>query len=244
MTEAASPTLDGQELQGQVVPESTPESAQQPQDDAQQPQQEQKPELTEEQKRIRALERKLEKAQRNNGKLHGELEHFRQFAQQRQPEEGAETTRREPQEDPHEIARRMVETERINKQCDDIVKDGSSRLKGFTDSIKVLQEEATLFERSGEPSSLLRTVLDAADKPADVLHYLGSNPDEAAEIADLSPARLAKRIAQIEATLSTPPKASAAPAPIKSERPAAAANYPKPGSPGYIEWKLKKLSGY
>lgn len=245
MSDAAiAPSLEGTETvqDAAATQESAPEQQQQ-QDGAEKPQQEQKPELTEEQKRIRALERKLKKANQANGKMHNELEQFRSAIERQQPAEPEDQPRQQKQqEDPVEIARRLRDAERFNEQCDRIVEDGKAKHKGFDASIKALQEEAPLFE-NGEATPFLRTIMEAADKPEDVLNYLGANPDLAAEISDLSPARIAKRIALIEAELSAPRKPSAAPAPIKSERAVAAAKDPSPGEPGYIDWKLAKLNG-
>lgn len=240
MTDVANPTLDGQ-IQGEVVPEQTPETP--PQTDGAGNPLTEKPEPTEEQKRIRNLERKLEKANRNNGRMHGEIERYRALEAELQQRQAPEQHQSQQQQaDPREIARQMVEQQRFDEKCNTIVDDGTKRIKGFQDSIRALQDEAPLFNEKG-PTPLLRTVIEAADKPADVLDYLGKNLDEAADIADLSPARQAKRIAQIESELSKPKQASAAPTPIKSYRSAAVPQDPKPGQEGYIAWKLKQLNG-
>lgn len=57
----------------------------------------------------------------------------------------------------------------------------------------------------------------ATDAAPEVLNFLGSDPDEAARIADLPPIRMAAEMTKIAARLTAPapkPRASAAPAPI------------------------------
>jgi hypothetical protein len=56
-------------------------------------------------------------------------------------------------------------------------------------------------------------VVMEAEAPAAVLHYLGTNPDLAADLADLSPTQLARRLDRIEREMADAGKASVSSAP-------------------------------
>lgn len=94
------------------------------------------------------------------------------------------------------------------------------------------REEAALekyddFERVAYNPSLpvtdsMALAIQASEQGPDVLYWLGSNPKEAAKIANLPPILQAKEIGKIEATLAANPpakKMSGAPAPIKPVTP-------------------------
>lgn len=215
MTDAVQPIDGGQAIDAEVTNqepalETQPNEPETPQAEAE------KPEPSEAEKEFRRMQRRLEKAQRNNYKLHAELEQLRSQPRQEQPDPS------EPQPDIRELARKQVEIERLNARCDDIVADGSKKFKDFGQAVKAIQEEAPLFDQRGAPTALLEAVMDS-EKPAELLHYLGSNPDIAAELADLSPIRQAKRIGQIERDMKEAKKPSAAPKPLEPVKQAASA---------------------
>lgn len=210
MTDEVQPIDQGQVTDAEVTNQEPALEQQQP--ETKEPQaQDDKSEPSEAEKDFRRMQRRLEKAQRNNYKLHAELEQLRQSAPR---QEHTEQTQQPSEEQIRELARKQVEVERLNARCDDIVAEGMKKFKGFDNAVKVIQEEAPLFDGKGAPTALLEAVLDA-DKPAELLHYLGSNPDLAAELADLSPIRQAKRIALIEKEMAQPPKPSGAPKPLE-----------------------------
>ncbi|MGH7186489.1 MAG: hypothetical protein ACREIB_09485, partial [Pseudomonadota bacterium] len=127
----------------------------------------------------------------------------------------------EPQATPQDIeqravqrAREMVHYQSLNEKADKALKSGA-KLSGFTEAVSALREEVSFADRSGRITPFLEAVLDA-DDPARVIHYLGQNPDEAAEFADLSPAQLGRRLEKLETRLAQDGKAkSKAPAPIE-----------------------------
>jgi hypothetical protein len=65
----------------------------------------------------------------------------------------------------------------------------------------------------------MEAVLDS-DKPAELLYFLGKNPDLASELVGLSPAQLGRRIARLETQMAeqAKPKTSAAPRPLDPVR--------------------------
>ena len=79
---------------------------------------------------------------------------------------------------------------------------------------------------------------------AEMLVYLGRNPDVAASLHGLDRYDLAERVAEIRADMRSAkaePKRSNAPTPLQPVRAVSGAPTPAPGSEGYIPWKLKQL---
>lgn len=116
----------------------------------------------------------------------------------------------------------------------------------FKSSVAVVQEEAgPLYQRNGMPTALGEAITDS-DNPAALLHHLGQNPEIAEELKGLSAAQLGRRIARIEASMTTnkEPKASNAPKPLAPVKGGGATGDPSPSSPDYMAWKLKKLRGH
>lgn len=82
------------------------------------------------------------------------------------------------------------------------------------------------------PESVLRASVEA-DNSADVLYYLGKNPDEARRIAGLSAVAQAVEVGRVSTRLSTPkPKTTKAPPPVKQVR----------GSKGQFEKSHENMS--
>jgi hypothetical protein len=121
------------------------------------------------------------------------------------------------QADPIALAKEIAKIERVTETANSIAKDGAARFDSFKTSLQTIAREAgPLFDQYGRPAPLFDAVRDA-DDPAAVLNHIGSDPDLAAEFADLTPAQMGRRIARIEAELSKPkePSKSAAPKPLQ-----------------------------
>jgi hypothetical protein len=133
------------------------------------------------------------------------------------PKDGEEPTQRdEPKADPYKIAREIADQERFVEKCNKVAAEGSKKFKDFDAALQsVVAEVGPLFDQRGRPSDLMKVVMEA-DAPAAVLHYLGTNPEAAAELADLSPTQLARRLDRIERDIAqqAKPKASSAPKPL------------------------------
>lgn len=123
-----------------------------------------------------------------------------------------------------EKAREIARVTRVAEQSNTVYASGKKDFPDFDDALQaVIAEAGPLIDKSGLPTALGQVVLEA-DAPHAVLHYLGNNPDIAAELADLSPTQMARKMARIEADLSAKPKTSAAPTPLKPVKPAAVTN--------------------
>jgi hypothetical protein len=80
-----------------------------------------------------------------------------------------------------------------------VLKEGS-KLDGFNAAVDAVAEVVPFMDKRGKPTPFIEAVLDA-DNPAELLKYLGDNPEEAEELADLTPARLGRRLATLELKL-------------------------------------------
>jgi len=178
--------------------------------------QETKPEETEAQRIEKRMQRRIDKrtadfyrVQAENERLARELEQTRQ-----KPTE-------ETQYDPEQIeqvvrtrAQEIARMERINDQCNTVAAKGAKEFEDFSDALKSLaQETGPLFDKRGHPLPLMEVVLEA-DNPAKLLHHLGTHPDLAAELTDLTPTQLARKLDRIEREMTSQPQKSGAPKPL------------------------------
>lgn len=163
-------------------------------------------------------EAEREQVRQENAQLRSQLQQFTQ------PEEQP----RQPQIDPMQLANEIATVREITSKSNAIAKDGETKYgkAEFATALRTVQEEAgQLFTPHGTPTAIGEAVL-SADDPAALLHHLGTNPDVAAELADLTPVQAARRIARIEIEMSKPvtPKQSNAPRPITPVRASSAAS--------------------
>ena len=86
----------------------------------------------------------------------------------------------------------------------------------------------------------MEVVLEVADKPTELLYYLGKNPDIAADLTELSPTRLAKKLDRIERDLveSSKPVTSKAPKPLETVK-SQASSGPRPDGSydDFLKWR-------
>ncbi len=160
-----------------------------------------------------------ERAERE--RLASELESLRsQLPQDRQPQ---------PQLDEKAIEQRAREIARVTQiaeKSNSVYAKGKESYPDFDDALRTVTAEAgPLIDKSHLPTTLGQAILDS-DKPEALLHHLGKNPDLAAELADLSPTQLARRLVRIEDQMSAKPKTSAAPKPLKPVKPSASNDMP------------------
>ena len=178
-------------------------------------------------------ERALTKRDRTQGKLHQERE---QLAAE------LERLRQQPAQDPSEtrdakpdlrpviereamtLAERIAEQREFNAKCNSVAETGKKEFKDFPDALNALIEEAgPLVTPNGTPTPLGEQILEA-EAPAKLIHWLGKNPEIAAELDGLTPGRIARKLALIEQEMSAKPKTSGAPKPLEPVRAAASSN--------------------
>lgn len=205
-----------------------PESAETPEVAAPETQVEAPAELTDaerHQKSIQAMERRL-------NRKHAQAAAAAERAQMLEQRLAQYESRQQPSEETPvvdekvivEKAREIARVTRVAEQSNTVYATGKKDYPDFDDALQtVIAEAGPLIDRSGLPTALGQVVLES-DTPHAVLHYLGNNPDVAAELADLTPTQMARRMARIEADLTAKPKTSAAPTPLKPVKPAAVTN--------------------
>lgn len=125
------------------------------------------------------------------------------------------------QQDPVVLAREIAQVERVTEKANNVAADGKERFGvAFGKAVQTVSAEVgAMFERSGKPTSLGEAIL-SSDDPAALINHLGSNPDIAADLADLTPIQQARKLARIEIDMSKPQatKQSLAPKPISPAR--------------------------
>ena len=185
-----------------------------------------KPELTAEQRAVRKLERRIHTLTAGRGAAQREAEMLREqlaSAQARQDQTQADN---EPQQrpaiDPREIeqlanarAAEIAHSRDIARRSQGVLTAGS-KFDGFDDAVNTVADEIPFTDARGRPTPFIEAVLDS-DKPASILHYLGNNPDEAAEFVGLTPAQIGRRIARLEDKIKagTKQQTSNAPKPLQ-----------------------------
>lgn len=185
---------------------------------------EDKPKLTPEQKTIRDLQRRVE---RLNGKVGGASRERDMLLQQveelnarltrdAEQEDGEPRQRAKPQDIETLVEQRAAEKlrgESLNAKADSLLKAGKKEA-GFDVALQNLRSEIPFADRSGKPTAFLEALLET-DHAVALVMYLDSEPDEAAELANLNPVQLGRRLGKLEAKLQEGKvKTSKAPAPI------------------------------
>lgn len=132
-----------------------------------------------------------------------------------------ETQPQEQHADPVALAREIAQVERITEKANAIAEQGKKQFgQAFQSSIAAVNAEVgQLFDRRGLPTAIGEAIL-SADDPAALLHHIGSNPDIAADLADLTQAQQIRRLVRIEIEMAKPKevKQSTAPKPITPGR--------------------------
>lgn len=191
---------------------TTPEAEATDQPEAEQPEQ---PEKTAAEKEVERLRRALTKRDRTQGKLYQELEQTRRQLQAYVPPDDGQREALAPEQVlpfAQQLAQQMREQEQVQSKVQSVLKSGRA-LEGFDQACNAVNEEVSFYE-NGRPTPFLEAVMDSED-PAKLLHYLGNNTELAAELSELRPAQIGRRIARIEAQMAAKPQTSAAPKPLQ-----------------------------
>lgn len=222
--------------------------------------------LTDEQRAVRKLQRRVDRLtakrgglERENELLRQQLErlgHLQQSPAGQSQDDGASEGQGEPRpkgrqlteadverlaiERAKELHRQQTISERVGR-----VLASGSKLDGFDAAVNAVAEVVPFTDRQGRPTAFIEAVLDA-DDPAAVLKYLGDNPDEADDFADLTPAQLGRRLAKLEDKLKPGAKkeTSAAPKPLKPVSGNNAGSEPDPSKmtdAEFIAWRKKQI---
>lgn len=210
----------------EVTEPETPEVAEQPE----------KPELTPAEREARALKRRVDRLTREKYRTQAELEQLRQ----RQPEQQEEPNQQLTEAEVHRRAVALAEQKALNEKCNTIAKTGEKKFPDFMEKVEALNGAVPMFDPKGA-TPFMEAILDS-DDPVALIHHLGSNPDVADELADLTPRQQVRRLAQIERDLeakAAPPKPSNAPKPLQPVKPTAAPGMPDPAKDieAFMAWR-------
>jgi hypothetical protein len=193
-----------------------------------------------EDKASKALQRRIDRLTREKYQLRAENEQLRT---PRQVDEDHPLTDEDVETRAQTLAREITERNEFNARCNDVFDKGQKASKKFTESMQSLAEEVgPVFDNKGNPSTVMAAILDA-DEPHKLIIYLADKPDLAAELADLSPSRQIRRIAQIEKEMGEDkPKPSTAPKPVQPVKGAGIDAEPDPKDTArWIKWENDKL---
>jgi len=169
------------------------------------------------QRRINELTRKRYEQQARADYLEREVERLRATRQ-----EADETQQPARQEDVEARAERLAEQKIAARQQEakivELRSNGTKEFKAEFDTAMSTLQSLGAMDNDPQAIAFSAAVLES-DVPHKVLHYLGTNPDEATRILSLSPVQQARAIGLIEARLATatpnPPSVSKAPPPVK-----------------------------
>lgn len=133
-------------------------------------------------------------------------------------------------------AREMVSAQTLNEKAAALLKSGK-RIAGFDSALETLRDEVPFTDAKGKVTPFLEAILES-EMPAKLIEYLGKNPDEAAEFAELTPTQIGRRLDRLEQKLGTAGKAqtSKAPAPIEPVKGA--------GSKGLVDLASANMDDY
>lgn len=194
----------------EVAPQDEPEEADQSSPEGE--------ELTPEQKTIRKLQRRIERLSGKVGAAARERDMLKEQLSQIPRGEDSEQPSDDIESKAEAKAREILRTQTLNEKAAATLKAGK-KIEGFSEALETLREEVAFTDAKGRVTPFFEALLDA-DTPARVIHYLGQNPDEAAEFEGLSPTQIGRRLARLESKLDGEAKAktSSAPPPLKPVR--------------------------
>lgn len=140
------------------------------------------------------------------------------------------------------IAAERISQQTFTQRCNTAVEQGEREYgEEFSKALTNLQSLEALFE-DGKPTELTNIVVES-DNPAKLLHYLGTNKQEAARILALTPVQQARAIGALEVKLAAEkPQRSVSKAP----EPISAVNAKAPATTGPSdkdtddEWLVKR----
>jgi hypothetical protein len=202
--------------------------------------QSQEPQETEEAKALKAMKRRIDKRTADVYRERAEKEQLARRLQELESKLQPQDDK--PVYDEQTITQKALEiakVARVAEQSNTVYTNGKKQFPDFDDALAaVVAEAGPLIDKAGLPTALGQVVLES-DVPHAVLHYLGKNPDVAAELADLTPTQLARRMVSIEAKATAKPQVSTAPKPLSAVKPTATTNDLSPDLP-VDEWMARR----
>jgi chromosome segregation ATPase len=175
------------------------------------------PEGDEADKALKRMQRRIDKRTADVYRSRAENEQLKQRLAELETKAGKADEPTHSETDPVVLAKQIAKVERFTEKANALVAEGTKKHSDYMGALKDLAAEVGDFvRRDGLPSPFMEAVMEVAEKPTALLYHLGKNPDLAADLADLSPYQLAKRLDRIERELTEKqtPKISNAPKPL------------------------------
>lgn len=233
-----------------------PEAANPESNEAKQPEPtNEQPEQGDADKSVKRLQRRVDRVTADKYQAIAEAQQLRQkldqYERQAQPQE--DQTPIKP-EDVDRIANERADHIAQAREVDRRGAEISSQLLKLAGSdeavrsiVNAVREEAgdLIDPRTGRWTPLGEAI-EASDNTAALLEFLSKNDDVSAGLRGLSAVRLGRKVAALDAQVATKsagPKASNAPKPLEPVKASGATSGPTPGTPDYVAWKMKQLSG-
>lgn len=202
--------------------QQTPEVAEPETEAQEQPEGEQQDDPAD--KAIKAMQRRISRLTANKYQAQAEADQLRREVEALRARTQEAQEQPQQQVDPVALATEIAAIKEATIRSNQVAEQGAKKFgkEEFSKAIATVIEEAGPLVKPiqpgaqiGKPTPLGEAILDS-DDPAAVLHYLGSNPDVAAELQGLSPLQVARRIAKIETQIEEQrkPKVSNAPKPV------------------------------
>jgi hypothetical protein len=169
----------------------------------------------------KALKRMQRRIDKRTADVYRERAENEQLKQRLAALEARDGPKEETQVDPYALAKDLAKADRFAEMSNQLVDAGTKKHSDYMHVLKDLSSEVGDFvKRDGKPSPFMEVVIEVAETPqrrAELLYHLGKNPDIAADLADLNPIQLAKRLDRLERELteSSNPKTSNAPKPLE-----------------------------
>lgn len=172
-------------------------------------------------KTIRKLQRRIDSRTRGLGERDAEIANLRRQLEQREtrPQPSDQDDGTPPAAKParqlseadierraDELAAQRVYQESISSKTKAMLSAGKE-FDGFNDLAAEVAQEIPFLDRSGKPTPFIEDILDRAPKvAAELLTYLGRNPDVLGELAEMSERQQIRRLALIEIEISKKPE--------------------------------------
>lgn len=110
-----------------------------------------------------------------------------------------------------EKAQQIAEANRFNEICNNVAETGKKEYADWDIALKNLSLVGAIGQNVSP--EFLQTAVELKD-PHKILHYLGSNLEEAERVTKLAPKKMAMELARLEASLNAPPAPVPIPAPV------------------------------
>lgn len=202
-------------------------------------------EETEDKKRLRGVERRINRLARERAEARAEADFYRAQALSRpqngneQPDTERPLTRAEMEQEFHRFKERETQAERA-RAVQGKVEKARAADPDFSDAL-----DSSDVEFRPEQLQVFAEVVEESDHGVELLRYITKTPGEADRLSELSPLALSRELGRLEAKVIAlaKPKTSNAPTPIGAVRPNAS-----PGSPSekdtesWISWRNKQLA--